>query len=155
VKKVIILSGIPGAGKTFLAQAWQEQWRKTGRDHSMEIVSADLYWIERSISFEPAKLSLAHHWCFRKFLMAVDGRNGDVDLVVVDNTNLTAVEIAPYHLAGSAFGYHVEITRLLIPHEIAWSRQVHGVPLGSFLSMVDGFKEAPQSFPGWWNWSDI
>lgn len=128
----IILQGIPGSGKsTFAARL------------SSRIASADRY-VDYSQPVAP-QLSKAHAWCFKDAIaFAMDGRD-----FVVDNTNLTSIEIAPYHLLARSFHFDVEIRRIHCPPETAWGRQTHGVPRQAFDSMVarfESFEPAP-----WWS----
>lgn len=94
------------------------------------VVSADSFFIndEGEYVFDASQLPEAHGYCFREFLRALRERH---NFVIVDNTNTTAVEIAPYMLAASAFEYEPEIITIM-PN--GWSdlgqalaRNVHGV----------------------------
>lgn len=98
-REVIVLQGASGAGKsTYAARLVKDA---IAADKTFTIVSADDFFITptRQYLFDPSRLSEAHGTCFARFLQALTQR---IDVVIVDNTNTTAVEIAPYMLATSA-----------------------------------------------------
>jgi len=114
--KVLILSGPSGCGKSTWAKA------RASRSDA-RIFSADDYMISDGIyRFEPALLFEAHPWCFKNFMDI--GLRGSHALVIVDNTNTSAVEISPYYLAAQAYGYEAEIVRF----EGEIHPNVHGTP---------------------------
>ncbi len=55
--------------------------------------------------------------------------------VVVDNTNTTTEEIAPYYAVARAYGYDVELVTLLVDVETAAARNAHGVPMRNIEAM--------------------
>ena len=134
-KKVVILRGLPGAGKsTFTA----------GLD--LPVVSADHYFLspEGEYVFRPEKLPEAHGQCFRRAVEHASRGEG----FVVDNTNLTAVEVAPYVALAGAYGLDHEIISVVADPEVAFRRQRHGVPRATFERMraaFEGFHPMP-----WW-----
>lgn len=111
--QVIILQGISGAGKSTYAA------KLGGR-----IVSANDYFQARDgYRFAPAKLGEAHAQCMRRFIEMVQGSE---PLVIVDNTNTTVAEIAPYYSVGQAYGYAVRIVRVVAGVQAATARGRHG-----------------------------
>lgn len=129
MRKVIIMSGVSGSGKsTHAMKAFKGEF---GPATTISVLSADNFFMKEGVyNFDPSKLSLAHGECFKDFITNL--RN-DTDLVVVDNTNTTAVEIAPYILGAQAYGYEVEIITVMCETEddinCAAARNSHGVPL--------------------------
>jgi predicted kinase len=112
MERVVILSGISGAGKSHYAV-------KLTRDTpDSTIVSADRFFYRDNgeYEFDVTKLSEAHATCFRYFIDAL--MIGD-ELVVVDNTNTTIWEISPYVLGAQAFGYDFEIVTIHCPLDLA------------------------------------
>lgn len=75
----------------------------------------------------------AHKECYLNFLAAVNIR---IPLVVVDNTNISGYEIAPYYRYADVMGYDVSITKLLCKSEVAAARNLHGVPAKAIESMT-------------------
>lgn len=132
---VMILIGAPGSGKSHFAN---DTWiRHEGR---VTIVSADAYFTDAATGkyhFNPARLADAHAECLRLFTkalvnVATFGRHADADkrLIIVDNTNTTALEIAPYYAVARAFR-----ARILLVNFAAFAhadecvaRNTHGVP---------------------------
>ena len=88
--QVIILRGLPSSGKTTNAATLKNYVH----------CSADLYFTD---AFDPAQLPAAHRWCRDSFRRAL-GEN-----IVVDNTNLTAAEIAWYYHEAEDAGSDVVI----------------------------------------------
>lgn len=140
----------------------------------MNIVSADDYFMcGGQYVFEPWKLPQAHAQCLMKFLGYIQ-RDGVAKVtilrglpgsgkshfaccnleedfgVVVDNTNLTRVEIAPYAAIGLAHGCDTKIITLNCDVDICRKRQKHGVPDNTFGSMWQRMIEERNCFPPWW-----
>lgn len=140
--KLFTLQGLPGSGKS--------EWCRRNFP-GLICPSADHYFIKNGVfQFDPSKIGLAHQACFRDFL---NDLNSVVETIVIDNTNLTTAEIAPYYLAGESLNYDVQIVRLVCEPETAWKRQTHGVPFRTFAHMVanfDNFKPLP-----WWKVKEV
>jgi tRNA uridine 5-carbamoylmethylation protein Kti12 len=148
MKKVLILQGIPGSGKSHLAKKYVAQ--EMAKDGLVTVVSADYFFYQlgggKKYAFDVRRLGEAHGACFREFIKAV--QRGVDSLVIVDNTNTTANEIAPYVLGGESYGYDVEIVRVLCDPEVAAARNLHGVPLATIHKMaqkINAFDPQP-----WW-----
>ena len=171
MSNVIILSGVSGSGKSTKALALCE---------GAEVVSADHYfmvgeeykfdghaWTEGCYyddddedRFCPickakqaaSRLSLAHGECFRSFIEKLREGHGH-DTVVVDNTNTTAVEIAPYVLGAQAFGYHPSILTFMCESEddvkMCAARNSHGVSFAGVLRQHSNLKQ--RKLPPWWH----
>lgn len=125
MRKVIVLSGCSGSGKSEYVKKFG---KIAGPSHAVPIdvtpehvslsegdyvgiVSADTFFInaEGEYKFEGAKLPEAHALCFRSFIRALQTKSFYHQYLFVDNTNTTTVEIAPYMLAASAFGWPAEV----------------------------------------------
>jgi len=133
---LLILRGISGAGKTTFVNHL-----KSGTD--LVHASADFIHEQGGVyKFDPAKLGEGHGLCFR---MAIHAMQDRAKLVVVDNTHTMNWELAPYVLAGQAYGYKTAIVRLEIDPATAGQRNVHGVPQKSVDSMAKRFQD-PMSF---------
>jgi len=118
--KVYIMRGLPGAGKS--------SWVKTNLENAV-VCSADAFHVQNDgvYRFDPAKVGLAHGECLQKFVRNL-APIGIVDILVVDNTNTTAVEMAPYVRLCEAFGVEYEIVWVMASPETAFRRGVHDVP---------------------------
>jgi hypothetical protein len=56
-------------------------------------------------------------------------KGNTVDTLIVDNTNTSAIEIAPYVALAAAYGVKVELVTVLIDPNVAAQRNTHGVAL--------------------------
>lgn len=153
---VHVMIAAPGAGKSRLSK---ELIKDGGA-----ICSADSYfqrWLpEPSYEFDSSKLSEAHGECLRKFTEILYGLSlGVVDCenVVVDNTNSSLVEIAPYYSLAAAYGHSVTFHRFLanrhvLEHEF-FPRNVHGVSLETVMAI--GKRVWELEFPKFWKFQLI
>lgn len=142
--KVTILCGASGSGKS--------TWVKNLGDDGVLVVSADHYFMRNGeYHFDFRKLPEAHNQCLRGFserLVAHCLAGGDSHLVV-DNTNTTVAEIAPYYALASAYGAEVEIRVFSGEYE-----NVHGVPEKSVKAMRERVAKLRDSAPPWWKFVD-
>lgn len=138
MKKVVVLSGLSGSGKSMFA-CKLALFRPEPKRY---IVSADDYFnCDGNYKFDPANLSQAHAACFRNF---IDHLNGSLcgigdKIVIVDNTNLTKEEISPYMLGAAAFGYDAEIVMLRVEPSVALSRNIHNVSFTAHKRQLEKF----------------
>jgi predicted kinase len=143
---VIILQGIPGSGKS----SYVSYLKGVASDISREVVvcSADHYFMrDGEYKFNPAFLGEAHAACMRRFIETVQ-QGGNVT-VIVDNTNITEIEIAPYYAVARAFGSaKVEIVTFEVYPETGAARNVHGVPFSECCRMDNILQSFIQ--PSWW-----
>lgn len=122
--QVIIMRGIPGSGKS----TWIKQnLIEAGQDWF--IVSADHYHMIGGVyRYDPKNAGNAHAQCLRKFTEYLKRNEGCSGGIIVDNTNTTAWEIAPYYALALAFQCDVKIVRVHCPLETALPRSIHDVP---------------------------
>jgi len=107
MKKVIILRGVSGSGKSTQVYNIQDQYKMGCR-----VCSADDYFIQDGeYKFNISKLSQAHVACFGKFL---NGMRFSNELIIVDNTFTRIWEVENYIKAAHLSGYEVEIRELQI-----------------------------------------
>jgi len=140
MKKVTIMRGIPGSGKS----TWIENNCCSDPTYA---VSADDYFTDIETGeyrFDSTKLPLAHNVCLQRFLALL---NSGVTSIVVDNTNVRTFEIAPYYRLAEIFGYEVEVIWLVCDPSVAVARSIHGVPENLVRSMAVSF----DPLPAWWN----
>lgn len=119
MKKVYVMRGIPGSGKSTIARNLAGS---TGKIHSTD----DYFMKNGEYVFEPKDLRRNHQLNFEAF--KADLALG-VSPVIVDNTNTQRWEFQNYVEAAEAAGYEVEVVN--IPHidpKLAAQRNTHGVP---------------------------
>jgi energy-coupling factor transporter ATP-binding protein EcfA2 len=140
--KVTILCGISGSGKSTLAKSL-----------GGVVCSADDYFtLYGKYDFNPSKLPEAHAWCLRKFVSAVQLGLSDV---VVDNTNTTVAEVAPYAALALAYGHELLIKIILCNVDVAAARNVHGVPRAGIFKMAERIQGLAVSLPPWWPCEEV
>jgi predicted kinase len=126
-KECIILRGVPGTGKTHVANMVFKDHVHCSADNFFERLALESGTSYEHV-FEPRLLSKAHAECFNDFLMALEeGKN-----VVIANTNMQHWEFQNYLDAARIMGYE---TRVLLfkprtRHQLRafWKRNTHGVP---------------------------
>jgi predicted kinase len=139
MKKVTIMSGVSGSGKsTFVARHLPDAF----------VISADHFFVgaDGAYRFDPRLLPAAHADCMRRFVAEVTAGR---DHVVVDNTNTTAVEIAPYYSVARAFNAAVQLVRVSCDPAVAAARNRHGVPLASIEAQAT--RLATLELPPFWD----
>lgn len=136
-KEVKILCGISGSGKSTLCKQWNGN-----------VCSADHYFmVDGKYCFNPEKLGGAHAACLRHFVKCL---NNSCPLVIVDNTNTTVAEVAPYAALALAYGYDLEIVILECNPDVASARNVHGVSKKVVLKQMNRLESLQKQLPSWW-----
>ena len=131
---VIVLSGISGSGKSTLAKQLAELEPATA------VISADDFFMEEGFyRFNPKKLGDAHAQCLRDFTEYL--LQGGMHLIVVDNTNTTNWERAPYMALGMAYGYATWLVLVEEDAATAYARNVHAVPRAAIEGMLARMEE--------------
>lgn len=156
-RKVEILRGVPGCGKSTYTQGLMVPPRR------VEVVSADHFFSRGgSYVFNPRLLGAAHDACFETFskLMKrcspVSGWDTAGDLiVVVDNTNTTVRECQRYVATAEEYGWPVEIVNIRCDPKVAAARNVHGVPADKVLQMHERLIAAERDMPTTWKQREV
>ena len=136
--RVIIMAGVPGSGKS--------TWVKENHPDAI-VCSADSYFVGLGRNFDPSKLGEAHGECLRKYVECIVADEPGV--LIVDNTNTTVLEMAPYVAIAAAYGVSVEIVEMDCPVGLAAKRNVHNVPMRTCLRMDDNLMSL--TFPPFWD----
>jgi predicted kinase len=139
---VIIMRGASGSGKSTLARGLiasvrdQTQWINIDSLFdskppytAAQIMSADDQFIgsDGVYRFDPSCLGDAHKSCMRMFCDYVSSWKND-GVIIVDNTNTTIGEIAPYARVASAYDHDVHIVDIQRSLESCVTNNIHGVP---------------------------
>lgn len=129
MKKLVIMRGLPGSGKTTRAVQLAGD---TGK-----VFSADRFFIDSNgiYHFNPKLLGEAHEMCKYGVAKAMES---STPVVVVDNTNSRRWEFEPYLEMAKNYGYEVtlEMVGNLEDAVIYQKRGIHDVPLTSILNMA-------------------
>lgn len=129
-RSVIILRGLPGAGKSSFVNLF-EQYLNSPDPNTMQVVSADFFFVndQGEYVFNRHLLGQAHHVCFRDFQLYAE-QEGDhkPSFLIVDNTNLTNKEVAPYLKVAKDNRWDITFITLDIPVETSVARNIHNVP---------------------------
>jgi len=117
MKELILVRGIPGSGKSTFAKV-------LGGIH----IEADQYFMEgEHYKFDATKLPLAHTYCKTQCeaWMKTDGKQVNVDRIVVSNTFTQQWEMDAYFELANKYGYTIYTIILENRHG---GVNVHGVP---------------------------
>ena len=128
MKQLILLRGLPGAGKTTLANFLNQNIA------SCASISADDYFMqEGEYVFDISKLGAAHAEC--RWLTDWAMETG-TETIVIHNTNTTEKEMKDYFLL--AAGHDYSVVSLVVENRHGNS-SVHGVPEETLLKMKERF----------------
>lgn len=146
MNSVIILRGCSGTGKS--------TWIKNeGQSYgNIQVFSADHYFLDsnNNYNFDASQLQNAHNQCLKNYLCYLCNAYNERTLVI-DNTNTTYKEVARYAEPAIAFKKEVRIITLLCDPEVAYIRNVHGVPLDTVKKQHERLVKSVGQFPRQWN----
>lgn len=135
MKMVFILRGLPGSGKSSFA-AQQE---------GAVICNADkFHMVDGVYMYDQGRAAEGHEWCLRGFIeFVISGE----EFIVVDNTNTSSIEIAPYYNIARAYGYLVRFYMFKCSIADLIKHNIHGVPEEVICRMA---MKLAQSLPESW-----
>lgn len=139
MKKLIIVRGIPGSGKTTFADFLFEN---LGVDIDVSILAADDYFYDDDgqYHFDANQLHAAHMHCQQSVenSMMLDGdKESPNSVIIVHNTSTTPKELKPYLELAVKYGY--EVTSLIVENRHGNSN-VHSVPEEVLAKMRNRFE---------------
>lgn len=145
---IIILRGVSGSGKTTLAEKLQSE------NKAACIISADDFFTANGkYVFRPEALGQAHADCFGRAIGIVrehySGEHYSGPLIV-DNTNTTNIEVAPYVMLANAYGVQHKIITVWCTPETAHRRGTHGVPFATVMRQHTNLMESTRTMPSYW-----
>jgi len=130
MKELILLRGLPGAGKSTFAQFFR----------TLYWFEADKYFEdeEGNYNFDPTKLRNAHQWCKDRVEFVMNAPNGfPPELVVVSNTFTQEWEMEAYYELAKKYGYRVYSVIVENRHN---GVNKHGVPAEKLEQMKNRFQ---------------
>lgn len=139
---VIVMRGPSGAGKSTYAKKHYKGAFVVSADHFFEV--------NGEYKFDPSRLAEAHAECLRKFTHAVSSPDSKSDVVVVDNTNTTVAEVAPYAALALAYGHELKILTFRGDYIKAARRNEHLVPAPAVKAQAERMEEQTAMLPPWW-----
>lgn len=134
MKKLVIIRGIPGSGKSTHANKLIKGYQTDGRITAH--FEADMFFTSEDGSYHwnPKQISLAHQWCQNKVRESL--RNCDV--VIVSNTSVKNRDVDVYVEIAREAGAKYEIHRMFGKYQ-----NVHEVPAETVQRMLDSFEDYP------------
>ncbi|XP_055792853.1 NEDD4-binding protein 2-like 1 isoform X2 [Salvelinus fontinalis] len=138
-KKLIILRGLPGVGKTTRAKNLCDEYARLGLE--AEIFSTDRY--HESTNYTKGNFQRNHQRNREDVFKAL---NRGVDLIIVDNTNISLWEMWPYiHMGMRQGDYYItmmELPKNYISINKLYSRCRHKIPKRKFRSFEARWEDA-------------
>lgn len=116
---VILLTGLPGSGKSTWAAAYPCSGVKLILCPDDNLVTNGVY------EWSPEAVNESHRKCLRQFVE--HAWHGDLDLLILDSTNTRTEFLSPYIGVAQAFNHNVRV--VLIKHDPvdSWRRNIHNV----------------------------
>lgn len=145
---VYIMRGLPGSGKTTKA-------KELAGEQGAVVSADDFFMVDGEYKFDPSKIGQAHGACFRRAIEHLSFTGlPHPKVLVVDNTNISNIEIAPYVLLAQAHGWDHKIvtlhtTKVGIVAECV-KRNTHGVPVERVTAMFEQLLTELPATPPWW-----
>lgn len=151
---VTVLRGLSGSGKTTWATKREEAVAE-GRASPLVgavVVSADQHLVfGDTYQFGPALVKEAHATCLRQFVSeATTYGKLSPRQVIVDNTNCSLAEIAPYCAIAQAYKHELQILEFTQPVDVCLHRNIHRVPLEVLAAQAANMTISKAHWPRWW-----
>lgn len=157
---VAILIGPPGSGKSTYVEELKklEDARDVLERRMIFTASADDYFVvDGEYKFDPSMLRYAHGDCMLRFASFLHSLSQPSlatmrATIVVDNTNSSLLEIAPYYALASAYRASIELVHFDAHPRACAERQRHGVPAARVEAMWKAARDIEP--PPYWEYSE-
>ena len=170
MRTVVLMSGVSGSGKSTMVEQrmmdymseykipmddnalFEPVLRKGNPSADMVRLSTDDYFMEDGeYNFNANHIGIAHGMTLRHFINACQSDRG---FIIVDNTNTTNEELAPYIATARAYGYRVEVVTIMC-HDLGqvdkcFYRNTHSVPFPSIKRMAENLNRRISNIPAHW-----
>lgn len=129
MKTLVLLRGLPGAGKSTFAKMLVGD-----KDYCHK--EADMFFLDRegNYNFKPEQLKDAHQWCREEVEWLMGHEHSTV---VVSNTFTREWEMVEYFILAEKYGYRVVSLIVENRHN---GESIHNVPIDKIEQMEDRFE---------------
>ena len=137
VKRFIIVRGLPGGGKSFLAEKLKKNFE--ANNLSCSVLTTDDFFVHNNqYNFDGSLLSVAHPWNLGRVIRSM---MIETDVIIVPNTSTQAWEIKEYYKNAMKFGYSFDIkepeTSWKFDIEECAAKNSHGIGVDIIEKMLD------------------
>lgn len=135
MKKVIIVRGAPGSGKSTHARSLMEAYQREGK--TVSHYEADMYFIgeDGKYKWSAEKIGSAHKWCQDKVRDSIKV----CDVVIVSNTSVRSKDVDVYVKIADEAGAKHDVYRMF-----GQFQNLHEVPE----SIVKRMRDSMEDYPG-------
>ena len=144
------MRGLPGSGKSTIVKSMKNVYGNVD-SNKIEVCSADAYFMKNGFyKFDASKLKDAHGECQLQVREAAKLRK---NVIVIDNTNISFWEFAPYIQIGRDEGYIPVLVETRTPWRmdanVLQDKNTHGVSKNVLQKKIDIFSSPSPLYFGW------
>lgn len=134
MKKLVIIRGIPGSGKSTYANGLMKAYQSEGRTTAH--FEADMFFTHEDGSYHwnPKQIGFAHQWCQNQVRESLK----NCDVVLVSNTSVKKKDVDIYVKIAQEAGAKYDIYRMF-----GQFQNVHEVPAETVQKMLESFEDYP------------
>lgn len=143
--KVVIMIGATGSGKS--------HYIRHELPRGARVFSADDFFtdVRGAYNFDKEKLPEAHQDCMYRFISAIHNTALEDQVFVIDNTNVSIAQVAPYIAVARAHRAEVELVWMREDRlEVCHGRNVHGAPIEVIRLQLRALRYLRDHWPRFW-----